>query len=117
MKPTALFILLTIGFTYISCEKKNVVTDSTFEAEVLGRNSDCGLFAVKFPEKLDQIMALTETSSSDGVYIAENLPEDLKTSGLVIILKIRKPQPTELGFCTDLGISYPWIWVIDARIK
>jgi len=74
MKPITLFITLAIVSTYFSCEKTNNIYDYQFEAEVLGRNTDCGLFAIKFTDNLDKVMAIAETSVSGDVYIAKNYP-------------------------------------------
>jgi hypothetical protein len=117
MKPLIIFVALTILMTYLSCEKKNSPQDYPFEAQVLGKNSDCGIFAIKFSDKLTQVRAIAETSSSTDVYIAKNLPDDLQSAGLVIILNVRKPEASELGVCTALGPSYPWIYVTNAKLK
>jgi (p)ppGpp synthase/HD superfamily hydrolase len=114
----ALFkLILVVLIISSSCEKNNNKQDYSFEAEILGKNSDCGVFAIKFADKLDQVRTIAETSSLEDVYIAKNLPIDLQTAGLVIILNIRKPEASELGACTDLGPSYPWIFVTKARLK
>jgi len=117
MKPLTLFITLAIVSTYFSCEKNNNVNNYQFEAEVLGQNSDCGLFAIKFTDNLDKVMAIAETSVSGDIYIARNLPDDLQIQGQMIILNIRKPKASELTPCTALGPSYPWIYVTNAKLK
>jgi len=117
MRPLTFFLVMTVVFSYFSCEKNNDNKDYPFEAEVIGKNSDCGVFAVKFTVKTDQVRAIDETTSSENVYIAVNLPDDLQSAGLKIILNIRKPSASETCFCTDLGISYPWIYVTKARLK
>jgi hypothetical protein len=117
MKPFALFIVLTILMTYLSCEKNNSAKDYPFEAEILGKNSDCGVFAIKFSDKLEKVKEIAETSNLQNVYIAKNLPDELQTAGLVIVLNIRKPNASELTECTALGPGYPWIFVTNAKLK
>lgn len=108
---------MTIVFTYISCEHHTNIDDDQFEAEVMGRNFDCGLYAIKFIDKLDRVEAIAETESSGDVYIAKNLPEEFQVQGLMIILSIRKIQPAELSACTAMGPGYSWIYVTEARLK
>jgi hypothetical protein len=117
MKTLFAFLILTLVFTYFSCENNNKDTEYTFEAEVQGRNFDCGLFAIKFYNDLEKVKQIAGPSIPDNIYIAKNLPEDLQTSGLTIILNIRKPMDTEVGICTARGPSYPWIVVTNARLK
>ena len=117
MKHFTIIMTLTVLLTFLSCEEKTSTRDFPFEAEVLGKNSDCGVFAIRFKDKLDQVSAIVGTSSSADVYIARNLPIDLQYAGLVITLDIRKPEASELGACLALGPSYPWIYVTNAKLK
>jgi hypothetical protein len=117
MKHLTIIMTLTVLLTFLSCEEKTSTTDFKFEAEVLGKNSDCEVFAIRFKDKLDQVSAIVGTSSSAEVYIARNLPIDLQYAGLVITLDIRKPEASELGACHALGLSYPWIYVTKAKLK
>jgi hypothetical protein len=117
MKQLITFISLIILLTYFSCNKSSSDKDFLFEAQVLDRNSDCGVFAIKFNDNLDKVKQIAETSVLQDVYIARNLPEVLQTPGLLIILNIRKPKDAELSICTDRGPSYPWIYVTNARLK
>ena len=114
MKSLLGIIILTILVTFNSCERTE---GYPFEAKVLGRNSDCGLFAIKFSENLTQVQEIAGTSILDDVYIAKNLPLELQTEGLSIVLNIRKIQNSELTACTDRGPSYPWIYVLNAKAK
>lgn len=110
-------LALILVFSYFSCEKNDENKDNSFDAEVLGKNTDCGIFAVRFTDKTDQVRAIAETTSSENIYIAANLPVELQVAGLEIIVNIRKPNTSEVGICTTLGISYPWIYVTNARLK
>jgi hypothetical protein len=116
MKPYFL-LLLAVLLNISSCEKESNDLSFPFEAEVLGINMDCGIPAIKFIDNLDQVNEIAETYSSSAIFIAKNLPSDLQTKGKVIILKFRKIQGSELGECTAMGPSYPWIYVLDAKIK
>jgi hypothetical protein len=117
MKPSIIFIVLTIVLTYFSCEKNNVISDFPFQAEVLGRNTDCGIFAIKFTDDLDKVVEIVGTSVSEGCYIAKNLPDELQISGLIIVLNLREPAPSELTPCTAMGPSLNWIYVTKAKLK
>jgi hypothetical protein len=116
MKPY-IVILLCIILNLTSCEKKNYDPSFPFEAEVLGINMDCGIPAIKFSVNLDQIKDIAELNSSSAIFIAKNLPAELQVEGISIVLNIRKIQDSELGACTCMGPSYPWIYVMDAKKK
>jgi hypothetical protein len=117
MKPVTLFIIMAVVSAYFSCEKNSNINDYQFEAEVLGRNTDCGLFAIKFTGNLNKVMAISESSVSQDIYIAKNLSPELQIQGQTILLNIRKPSSSELSVCTDLGPGYPWIYVTNAKLK
>ncbi len=117
MKPSIIFIALAIVLTYFSCEKNDSTGDFPFQAEVLGRNTDCGIFAIKFIVELDKVVKIVGTSVSEGCYIAKNLPDDLQIPGLIIVLNLRKPAPSELTPCTAMGPSLNWIYVTKAKLK
>lgn len=92
-------------------------SDSVFEAEVIGINEDCGLPAIRF--LYGDLCDVNSIANTDrwGVFIARNLPEDLLTAGLKIIVKVRKIQDSELGSCFYMGPTYPWIYILEARKK
>lgn len=114
MKYIVYVLVLTIFATFNSCEKK---VEYPFEAEVLGQNSDCGLYAIKFTTNLDIVHEIADSYILDETFIAKNLPENLQLKGLTIVLNIRQIQNSELTACTDRGPSYPWIYVLNAKIK
>ena len=117
MKHLLGFILLTFALTYLSCEKKNDDPNYTFDAEVLGINRDCGIHQIKFLTNLDKVTELCGSSVVEGIYIAGNLPDSLKTEGLIIKLNIGKPGSNQLGACTMMGPTLNWVWIINARPK
>jgi len=116
LKPYIL-VLLAFAFSLSSCGDKVSDPSFPFEAEVLGINMDCGIPAVKFTGNTDRVNEIAGTHSSGSIFIAKNLPAGLQTEGLSIVLKIRKIQDGELGACTAMGPGYPWIYVVEARVK
>jgi len=54
MRPYLLILLVSLGITLVSCTDKNTNQEFLFEAEVLGLNSDCGLFAIQFTKNVQQ---------------------------------------------------------------
>jgi hypothetical protein len=114
MKPLLVILILTILVTFNSCERTE---EYPFEAKVLGKNSDCGLFAIQFTKNIQQANEIAGTLFTEYIFIAKNLPTDLQVDGLSIILNIRRIQNSELSECTDLGPSYPWIYVLNAKVK
>jgi hypothetical protein len=116
MKPY-IIILLVVILNFSSCEEKNDDQSFPFEAEVLGINMDCGLPAIKFINNLDQVNEIADTYSPSAIFIAKNLPSELQLYGISIVLNVRKIQNSELGVCSTMGPSYPWIYVLEARRK
>ncbi len=105
------------GLLLISCNKESSADEYSLEAEVLGRNTDCGIYAVKVLTRLSQVQTLVGSDGRDSIYIAKNLPPELETVGLRIILNVRKPHDDELGPCTTLGPAYHWLFVRKAHKK
>ena len=101
----------------VTCEKNTMSHEYLFEAKVLGRNTDCGLFAVQITNNIQQANEIAGTLFTEYAFIAKNLPADLQIDGLSIVLNIRRIQESELGICTAMGPSYPWIYVLDAKIN
>jgi hypothetical protein len=110
-------MLLIFALTYTSCEKKNDDPNYPFSAEVLGINMDCGITQIKFLNDLDKVTELCGRSVVEGTYIAGNLPDSLKTEGLIIELNIGKPSSNQLSACTMMGPTLNWVWIINARPK
>jgi hypothetical protein len=110
-----LFISILIILLFSNCHKENNDPKAfQFQAEVLGSNPDCGVFSIKFTSEQDKVKMIVGGITLDGIYIAKNLPLELQQSGIKIKLDVRKIQDTELGICTDMGPSYPWLYVTKA---
>jgi hypothetical protein len=117
MKILIAFILLIVTVSNYSCDKNEVIKEYPYEAKVLGNNSDCGIFAIQITSGLDNAIGIVGNSVSEGIYIAKNLPVELQTVGLNIVLDIRKPKATELGACLYHGLTYNWLYVTKAKLK
>ena len=117
MKILFFFMIFLLGFILTSCKKDNTNQENQFEAKVLGKNEDCGLYAIQFTNNIQKANEIAGTLFTEYVFIADNLPEDLQVDGLPIVLSIRRIQVSELGICTARGPSYTWIYVLDAKKK
>lgn len=117
MKPYLFILIITLGVLLVSCEENNTNPEYQFEAKVLGRNTDCGLFAIQFSNSIQQANEIAGTPYTESIFIARNLPTELQVEGLSIMLNIRRIQESELGVCTAMGPSYPWIYIQEARKK
>lgn len=116
MKTKLLIGLLFIGLiSYYSCQKENNPSEFPYQAEVMGINPDCGIYQIRITKGLDEVESIVGSSPVDNIYIANNLPDELKINGLRIILDLRKPENNELGACTFLGLSVPWVFVTKAK--
>lgn len=109
-------IIFLFGLLMFSCEN-DASEEYPIEAEVLGLNSDCKIYAVKILYGLSQVQSIIGSNVGDSIYIAKNLPTELETVGLKIILDVRKPYDDELGPCTALGPGYRWLFVKRAKKK
>ena len=117
MKPSVLIMTISLSIALVTCEKSDTGPEYPFEAKVLGRNSDCGLFAIQLTKNIQAANELAGTLYTEYVFIAENLPADLQVEGLSISLNMRRIRESELGICTAMGPSYPWIHVLEAKTK
>jgi hypothetical protein len=117
MTTRLIFGLLIIGLINFSCHKDNSPLDFPYEAIVMGPNSDCGIYQIMITQGLDKAKSIVGSSVDDNIYIAQNLPNELKTNGITIKLDLRKPENSELGVCTSMGPSYTWIFVMKATEK
>ena len=103
--------LLILCLLFSACQKEESSAEYAFEAEVLGRNLDCGLYEIKIVKGLPQAEEIAGPTGDEGIYVAKNLPSQLETIGLKILLDVREIQNNELTPCTTLGISRPWLYV------
>lgn len=110
------YLLLPIAFfIFISCHKEDSSSNALpFQAEVVGRNPDCGVFAIRFSSQITEVETISGEVSTSGIYIAGNLPKELQQEGIKIKLNIRKINASETGACTMMGITYPWVYVTKA---
>jgi len=123
MNAGFIFVSIALGVLLYSCQNDdansefNDYTSSNFpyEAEVIGVNSDCGLYAIKITHGLSEVESIVGTTLNDGVYIAKNLPRELELEGQKIRLDIRMPNSNELSACTHMGPTYNWLFVIRAK--
>lgn len=119
MKTRLFFILnlLLVGFIFNSCQEDGIVSEYSYEAEVIRKNIDCGLYEVKITQGLERVNLIVGSTPVEDIYIAKNLPSELEVNGLKIKLNLRKPEDNELGACTTMGLSYTWIFVTKSEKK
>ena len=117
MKTLSLIVIISLGFILASCEENSTSQEYPFEAKVLGRNDDCGLYAIQMTKNIQSANKIAGTLYTEYNFIAKNLPTDLQVDSLPIVLNIRRIQASELGICTAMGPSYSWIYVLDAKKK
>jgi hypothetical protein len=112
-----LIVQLVVLINFCACQKEKNTTEYPCKAEVMWKNSDCGIYQIRITEGQDYVEKILGQSFSTNIYIANNLPEDLKINGQKIILDLRKPDPenNESGFCTAMGPSYPLVIVTKAK--
>ena len=109
MKKAIRILVLLFFIVLINCDEDKVI-DYQFEATVLGQGIDCG---ETYLINLTNISGITEITG--GTYYADNLPSDLKIIGINIVLNCRLPNDEEVYACTDMGPSYPHVFVINGK--
>jgi hypothetical protein len=117
MRFKLLFASLLLGISIFSCQNDESSPQYPYEAEVIGLNSDCGEYAIKILKGLSEVKSIVGSTFGDSIYIAKNLPKELQTDGLNIILAIRVPESNELGLCFNMGPTYTWLYIIRATKK
>lgn len=114
MKNISLVLLLALA---AGCEKQDPATEE-FEVQTLGRNSDCGQPMVSVLTNPARVAALVGNSTGATSYIAANLDTALwQSKPQRLLIKVRKPLPSEVSICLAYGPSYPWLAVVSARVK
>ena len=109
--------MIILSLLLSACQKEESSAEYIFEAEVLGRNLDCGVYEIKIVKGLPQVEEIAGATGDEGIYVAKNLSSELETIGLKIVLDVREIQNNELTSCTTLGISRPWLYVVRAKKK
>ena len=117
MKNILIICILISGFVFLSCRDESCSSVLPIEAKVIGLNGDCGLYELKITQGLEKVRSIVGSSVIDSIYISDNLPDSLKTPGVVIKLDIRKPLIGEIKACTTLGPGFTWIYITKAIKK
>ena len=116
MKSSVILAILTL--VVLGCDDDNSTLNSDEEFTVTVVNSNdftaCGLPLINFTEKLDKIRDLTDREES--TFNAFLLKEEFRIDGLKLKIKVRKTRDDELLPCLTLGIAWPWVTVLNARI-
>jgi hypothetical protein len=122
-------ILLSILITFIStCEKKDTQEEYDCVAIVLNNLTNKGIFCnkevftLKFIRGEDKIKSIIteEYNVTDHNYSVLNLPDELKTIGLVLKLDIRMSKSEDLPGCLNYEMPIilgPTLYVVRAEKK
>ncbi|WP_057938310.1 hypothetical protein [Algoriphagus resistens] len=106
--------LLLLLFWAVSCEKEDMI-DKGFKI-VVENNSDisCGLPVIRFLNKEAEVKALTDLKTL--TYNAYHLDNSLNAVGNTLIVEFTQVMEEDLRACLAIGISYPGISIINARL-
>ena len=116
MKGTLILTILTL--VALGCDDSESTSNSDGEFTVTVVNSNdfttCGLPLISFTEKLNEIRQLSDSDVT--IFNAFMLKEEFRIEGLKLKIKVRKTRDDELLPCLTMGISWPWVTVLEARI-
>lgn len=110
MKYFLLVAGIAASFFMGSC-KKNVPI--ALKATVIDTsNIDCGFPMLSFVDDSNRIRSITKNPSL--VYVVKGLPANLKILGQQLLVQVSAIPADDDFVCTDLGLSYPHLLVIQA---
>jgi hypothetical protein len=114
MKKYSLLLLLALA---AGCKKNDPATDE-IEVETQGRNLDCGKAQVVVKD-LARVSQVVGSPLAGSTYLALNLDTALWVrKNQTLLLRIRRPTAEEENFvCTMMGLRYPALTVVSARVK
>jgi len=115
MRKLALLILTALC---IACDKNEEdITSDTYEVTIAGTSIDCKLILIDFKES--DLHRIEKITNSNGLrYKAYNLNnQNFSAEGQVLTVRLRKTLDSEIFACTTLGVGYPWVTVLEAKLK
>ena len=86
-----------------------LVKDSSYNFIVGKIGGDCG------NSRLLHFKSVMETENISSTVYEINLPDSLKSEGLILYIEYRSPHDTELKKCTTEGPGYDQIFIISAK--
>ncbi len=113
-----LLTILVLAILFISCDKnEEEAIANLFEVTTVGIDIDCKLILIDFREsELDRLEKITNLKTLK--YQAFNLDKNkYNEDGQMLTITVRKTADSELFPCTTLGPSYPWVTVLEAKLK
>jgi hypothetical protein len=109
-------VVLIFVATLISCENNDILVDDEFLVIVDSeRDLACGLPVIRFLDKTEKVRKLTSLETL--TYNAYNLESSLSVTGTILLVKFTETAPENYRVCSTLGIAYPWITIVSAKLK
>jgi hypothetical protein len=108
-------IVIAIGIL-VSCERNEINVNDEFLV-IVEEEKDiaCGLPVLKFLDRAENVKE--KTSYETLTYIAHQLDSSFNKKGTELIIKFNRTIPEDLVPCNALGIWYPGITVLEARLS
>jgi hypothetical protein len=95
----------------VSCQEE-AETEFEYQASVIGQGMDCGdTFLINLSNLSD------DNGLEESTYYADNLQDDFKVEGIVILLNCRESTNSETGVCTTFGPAFQHVYVLEAKMK
>jgi hypothetical protein len=112
MKTVASLLLISLTLFIASCDKEDSEGPIFFayEATVISEGIDCGDTYL-----IDLTGLESDPEFDEGIYYANNLPEELKKANLKIKLNCRPLREDEIYACTCLGPGFGHVFVEEAE--
>ncbi|HEX4373691.1 MAG TPA: hypothetical protein VHZ50_10345 [Puia sp.] len=113
MKSFLLVAGIAVTFFMVNC-KKNVPT--ALKATVIDTsNIDCGFPMLSFADDSNRIRSITKNPGL--AYVVKGLPANFKIPGQKLLVQVSAIPANDDFVCTDLGITYPHLLVVQATSR
>jgi len=110
------FLLLSIAFLGISCEKPQEEVEPEWLNAVVEVTSDvnCGFPRLNFFEDAEKVKAITGDDFHLS-FVSKGLPDELNIQGKELKVQVANLLPEESFACLTLGYNYPSIKIKGAK--
>lgn len=113
--------VLLFFFSFFSCTKRLCACDPVVELNVKAVVADVSDLSCGRPlldiDPSDTALLKQATGMDGARFVANDLPAALKINNQKLFISVAVLQPAEEFACTAIGVTYPHIKVLNARVR